>query len=58
MGEEGDTSETGELTVLLGGVFPDAAVRRFLTTNSLESFRPSTFLLDLNMKKSSQVSVK
>lgn len=53
MGEEGDTSETGELTALLGGVFPDAAVGRFLTPISLESFRPSTFLLDLSMKKSS-----
>lgn len=49
--EGGDTSETGELTVLLGGVFPDAALRRFLTPNSVESFLPNTFLLDLNIKK-------
>lgn len=50
--EEGDTSGTGELTVLLGGVvFPDAAPRRFLTFSSEESFLPNTFLLDLKMKK-------
>lgn len=49
--EEGDTSETGELTVLLGGVFPDAALSRFLTFSSVESFLPNTFLLDLEMKK-------
>lgn len=50
MAEGGDADETGELTALLGGVFPDAALRRFLPPNSVESFLPSTFLLDLKMK--------
>lgn len=43
---------SGELTVLLGGVFPDVAFRRFFTTNSVESFLPKTFLFDLKIKKS------
>lgn len=50
MAEGGDAEETWELTVLLGGVFPDAALRRFLIPNSVESFLPNTFLLDLKMK--------
>lgn len=49
--DDGDISGTGELTVLLGGVFPEAALRRFLTPSSVESFLPNTFLLDLNVKK-------
>lgn len=48
--DDGDASGTGELTALLGGVFPDAAPRRFLTPSSVESFLPNTFLLDLNVK--------
>lgn len=54
----GDAPETGELTTLLGGVFPDVAFRRFFTTNSVESFLPKTFRFDLKIIKSLSLSTK
>lgn len=46
----GDNAELGELVVLLGGVLPDATLRRVLADSSVESFLPNTFLLDLAIK--------